>query len=1590
MIHFLLLLPILIAPGGVATYATTGRSVIVTTTDGGRLRLTPYGDFMIRVQAAGANEEFFPDSRYEMVESHTWEGKFLEREDPGALSFTTRVENGLTIRVAKADARLSFTVRGNAQSLLSTAEGIFRESDGVRIRFAPDSSEHFTGLGHGFFGRADRIEITGDSIGRNYGSEHGEQAPLIVPFYLSSKGYGIFVNSTFPNSFSFNHHGVYEFALRGDAQMDFFFILGPGFREILDRYTQLTGRPRLPPRAMFGLALSDKGNDHTSAAPSDETWWKTKVTEHRMAGFPIDHLVNDNRWRACGGTRCASCLAWDRARFPDPAEYQRWIRAHGLVVTLDFNRCIAKNSEGWLPSYNIPSGAGIDFGDSAPDFTRNEVRSWFWNLFWNKTLNPALHYPGDALWIDEFDEMGKAPLSMVLGNGRTWGEMKNYWFFLIAKSLVQEGWDRFLAPGKRPFVWVRGMTAGGQRYATLWSGDIRPSYDEMKSQVRGMQLAGLAGFPFWGHDAGGFHDWQTGRGPDDVMYRQWSMAFGSFSPFWKPHGMGASRWPLDRTPEARRDAKVYCDLRYGLMPYLYTCAREASIHGLPIARAMVIDYPTEPRAWRYDLQYMWGEDFLVAPDCSPGGEVGLWLPPGMWYDFWNDSLHTGDNELRVEAPTGRIPLFVRAGAIIPATRPAHSTAYLPNDSLTIHAYAGADGQFTLYEDDGVSELYTSQHRFRTTRMTFRQQPLRLAIEASHGTYEGAPASRAYTVQIHGLSHPVPLTLNGSALKNVAGAPGPDHASPVMAWDASRRVLSVTVPGNPVREGITLAEIPPSTRYVQTGATTTVYSGDSAVRFRLYARDILRVDELPRGDAPEESSLVVIRNPSSAAFTVREDDSTISLTSSNLRIRCTRVPLRISVLDSAGNPLLHEPVSGGVVRDGIRRGARFSINPGWHFYGTGERGTPVDKRGQAFQSFNTQIGGYSTPLPTMNLNVPFLASSAGFALYFENTYEGRFDIGSADSSVLSYETSGGTMSYFLIAAPTVPLQLDRYTWLTGRQPLPPRWAFGYIQSKNRYADDSTARAIVRTMRQKRIPCDAIVLDLKWFKEMGDLSWNSESWPSPDSMMSDFLSQGIKTILITEPYMVDRSRNFPEAVRAGYLARDSSGKPFVMDNWWSCNGCRAGLIDITNPEARRWWWSLHPPFMGAHVAGLWTDLGEPERHPPGMMHWLGTAAKVHNIYNLLWAKTVFEGMREMCPDARVFNLTRSGYAGIQRYGVIPWSGDVSRSFGGLAIQIPMLLSAGLSGLAYHNSDIGGYARTPTSPELYIRWMQYGTFCPIARAHGAGEGTRGSPTEPWMFGPEAERICREFISLRYRLLPYLYTLAWQNWSSGIPLARPLFFLDPTDPRLADEGGSYMLGDALLVSPVVEPSQREKRVYLPNGEWIDFWTDSLYRGGSNVTVPAPLERMPIFVKGGSIVPLAPLMAYSDERPLDTLALAIYPGTQSYGSFTLYEDDGKTLAYQQGSFALSTYRLLPPDSPGTRSLNIILEPSRGSYAGKPEQRTYRLEIHGVMKVPVQVTLNGVPVSMRDFHVDPSTHILSLSLPAPNAAPLNLVIKSTN
>ncbi|MCU0452981.1 MAG: DUF4968 domain-containing protein [Bacteroidetes bacterium] len=727
---------------------------------------------------------------------------------------------------------------------------------------------------------------------------------------------------------------------------------------------------------------------------------------------------------------------------------------------------------------------------------------------------------------------------------------------------------------------------------------------------------------------------------------------------------------------------------------------------------------------------------------------------------------------------------------------------------------------------------------------------------------------------------------------------------------------------------------------------TLGATDFRYRIRFVNDRTARVDVLPFALSAPESSLVVDPLPA-ASVTTMETDSSVVVTTGSLTVRVHKHPMRLA---------FEGPMLGSVMREtqeisasvlGNLRAISFALEPGARIYGSGPRSTQLDLRGAAFDLWNSQVFGYSTPVATMNANVPVFLFSTNLAVFVDHWHRGRADFGVGRPDAWGYEIDGGELSYYVMAGTSYQDLIDLYTQLTGRPSLPPRWTLGYLQSKFGYQNATEALTMASTLRALGIPADGLILDLYWFDRMGDLAWKASAWPDPAGMIAQLRTLGLKTIVITEPYVTAFSGLYAEGQSLGHFAKNAAGSSRLIPNWWSCN-CNAALVDLTSPAARAWWWSKHPSFLDAGVAALWTDLGEPESHPSDMVHHLGDASRVHNLYNLLWSRTIAEGWAAYRPDERLFNLTRSGWAGSQRYGTALWSGDVSKTFGGLAAQRAMMLNAGLSGLGWFHSDIGGFCCGTSPTELYIRWMQFGAFAPIMRAHGTG-----GPTEPWGFGDQALLIARDLIRLRYRLIPYWYTLAHEQSVTGMPPVRPLFMLDPDDPALANESRAWMVGHDLLVAPVTQDGARSVTFRLPIGTWVDWWSGERMLGARDVTVSAPLDRVPLFVRSGSIVPLGPVMQWSDARPLDTLTFVVHPEPSRSPSATIYEDDGVSHQYLSGAFNHTSIEQTWTSFNAQPSMVFQLTSGDGTYAGKPSTRAVVLDIRHLEEAPLSINVNG-------------------------------------
>jgi alpha-glucosidase (family GH31 glycosyl hydrolase) len=677
---------------------------------------------------------------------------------------------------------------------------------------------------------------------------------------------------------------------------------------------------------------------------------------------------------------------------------------------------------------------------------------------------------------------------------------------------------------------------------------------------------------------------------------------------------------------------------------------------------------------------------------------------------------------------------------------------------------------------------------------------------------------------------------------------------------------------------------------------------------------------------------------------------VRLTTTDFSLEAAGTPLRLTVLDAAGNWLVREPANGRMPADTIggspqrhRIRASFEFSGEQHFYGLGQGGPGLDRLGVTRQLWNTHLGHG----PGSDMGIPLLVSSRGYALFFDNTCDAVVTVGRSDDGVrIVYTGEAGRLVWYFLIGPDMRGLMGEVAELLGRPPMPPRWALGYLQSTRHFDDTAELRRLPRTIREKRIPCDGLIYlstygNAKgWNRGVGHLGFQPELWPDPQSLIDDARTQHFEVTTHEYPVLHEESPLFPEALAAGYLLAEGYGRPSPAGPGSANYRDGQRYIDFSNPAACTWWWSAHRPLVELGVAGWWLDGGE---GPPAasMLH-AGGGTLLHNIYDRLRHQAFAEGEAEDRPDQRVFLLCRSGAAGMQRFGATTWSGDINNDFATLEAQVPLGLNTGLSGVPYWGTDVGGFFHpVPETSELYARWFQLGAFSPIFRSHG----WVWREHVPWAHGAEVEAVCRRYAELRYRLLPYTYTLAWQAHTQGLPLMRPLVLNYPDDPRVWTLGHEFLWGDDLLVAPVTREGARAWPVYLPTGTWFDFWTGARYEGPAGITLDAPLDRLPLLVRAGAIVPLGPVVQHTGERPLDEVTLLIYPGGAS--RFELYDDDGRSHAYRRGGYALTRFEC--ETEPG--GVTVRIGESVGARSVVPAGRRYLIRIR--MDRPTAVVLES-------------------------------------
>jgi len=695
-------------------------------------------------------------------------------------------------------------------------------------------------------------------------------------------------------------------------------------------------------------------------------------------------------------------------------------------------------------------------------------------------------------------------------------------------------------------------------------------------------------------------------------------------------------------------------------------------------------------------------------------------------------------------------------------------------------------------------------------------------------------------------------------------------------------------------------------FKKTNNALEIKTSDGQYIIKAYSDKIFETSFIPKGETFNPNSEAVILVPKTGIAKVSENPNSITFSTPGIVVTIQKSPFQISYFNQQKLLLSEksgyfkqkhiplENVKGNIKADSTEV-LQFNISPDEMLYGGGARALGMNRRGNKLALYNRAHYGYETHSELMNFTIPMVLSSKMYAVHFDNSAIGYLDLDSKKDNTLAYETISGRKTYQVIVGDSWKDLISNYTDLTGKQPLPARWTLGNFSSRFGYHSQEEVEKTIKKFEDDQIPVDAIILDLYWFgKEMkgtmGNLAWDKDKFPNPDKMIADLNAKGVKTVLITEPFVLTTSSKWQEAVDKKILAVDKNDKAFTYDFYFG----NTGIIDIFKPEGKDWFWNVYKRLINQGVGGLWGDLGEPEVFPSEAITAGGKADEIHNVYGHNWAKLIADGYKKDFANVRPFILMRAGYSGSQRFGMIPWSGDVSRSWGGLQSQMEISLQMGMQGMGYMHSDLGGFAGDYFDNELYIRWLQYGVFNPIFRPH-AHEDVAAEPVYKDIV---TKAKAKKQVELRYQLMPYNYTLAFENNQKGTPLMRPLFFEEPSNPKLLTVCETYLWGNEFLVTPITKAGITSTSIYFPkNNNWFDFNSDKKQLAGTTSTITVVEDHIPVFVRGGAFIPMIKTIQNTSKYSLENFDLHYYfdaKTTKSKGK--LYNDDGATAnAFEKG-----------------------------------------------------------------------------------------------
>jgi alpha-glucosidase len=716
---------------------------------------------------------------------------------------------------------------------------------------------------------------------------------------------------------------------------------------------------------------------------------------------------------------------------------------------------------------------------------------------------------------------------------------------------------------------------------------------------------------------------------------------------------------------------------------------------------------------------------------------------------------------------------------------------------------------------------------------------------------------------------------------------------------------------------------------------------------VYSDSIVRI--CATQGAFETFSYAVISEPDKkVAFSTIHADDHLIFELPQYKIRISKNPVRFTFL-TADYRIINEEDDFGISWIGEQVSAYKKLQEGERFIGLGEKTGPLDRRGSGYQNWNTDNFGFSTIADPLYCSTPFYIGvhhRLVYGIFMDNSHKTFFNFGASNDRFASFSADAGDMNYYFIFGESVSDIVKRYTHLTGRMEMPPRWSIGYQQCRYSYYPDKEVIGVAKTFREKDIPADVIVLDIHYMEDYKIFTWSKKNFGDPLRLIKELRALGFQVVVICDPGIKIESgyAAYEEGVSRDIFLKYPNGTRYSGQVWpgW-CH-----FPDFTNPHAREWWKEQFKVYTDMDISGFWNDMNEiatwgnmvPENIEFDFEGNKGTMRSGRNIYGFQMARSTYDGTKALLKGKRPFNLTRSGFSGVQRYAAV-WTGDNVSYDEHMILGVRMISNMGLTGIAFAGYDVGGFVGEANA-KLFARWITIGAFAPLYRGHTM---LNSRDSEPWSYGEEVEQIARNYIRFRYQLMPYIYSLFYEACQTGLPIQRSLALNDAHDPKIYDRRyyNQYLFGPYILVCPA-NSTQDLLRIYLPEGDWYSLYDGLQYHGNTEIVVDCPLSKLPVFIKEGAIIPMQPALSNTATHS-ESLSLHVYFG-KADSSFTYYTDDGETFEYQQGVFHMRGIQFQPQQK------KLTLEESEGNYLSSSKK--LKIIFHSFPDLGGSVSVNGL------------------------------------